>query len=221
MVMEKTDHVMLVGPGANIFAQEMGVPEVDPFELVSKEVKEEYERFKQYSTVVHDLFDFKLPSSSSHTGGQGGSLPGESVQSGHDTVGAVAIDLKGNIAAGTSTGGISLKRVGRVGDSPLVGSGAYCDNGSGGVSCTGHGEQIAKVLLAQHALTTLQSKKSDGSSSLGESVLKQSLEYMLERVGGRGGMIMLTKEGDVAKCFTTKRMAWASVNKRGELESGL
>lgn len=221
--MEKSDHVMLVGSGANLFAKEMSVPEIDPFDLVSQEAKGEYERFKKYSTVVHDLFDVKknkLPSSS-HNDNPSDSLGGESEQLGHDTVGAVAIDLTGNIAAGTSTGGISLKRVGRVGDSPLVGSGAYCDNASGGVSCTGHGESIAKVLLAQHALTLLQSKRSDDSSSLGESSLKQSLEYMLERVGGRGGMIMVTKEGDVAKCYTTKRMAWASVNKRGELESGL
>ena len=140
MVMEKTDHVMLIGRGANLFAQEMGVPAVTPEELVTPKVREEFQRFKKYSTVVGEVFNR------------------EDLQ-GHDTVGAVAIDLHGNIAAGTSTGGISLKRVGRVGDSPLIGSGAYADSSVGGVSCTGHGEAIAKVLLAQRALAVLQAKQ--------------------------------------------------------------
>ena len=85
-------------------------------------------------------------------------------QTEHDTVGAVAFDLHGNMAAGTSTGGITAKRVGRVGDSPLIEIGACCDNEIGGVSCTGHGEAIAKVTLVSRVLNTL---KSDGCRSRG------------------------------------------------------
>lgn len=75
---------------------------------------------------------------------------------GHDTVGCVAVDIYGNVAAGTSTGGITAKRVGRVGDSPIIGSGGYADNMVGGVSCTGHGESIMRVVLARDVLWRLE-----------------------------------------------------------------
>ncbi|XP_064403552.1 isoaspartyl peptidase/L-asparaginase-like isoform X2 [Halichondria panicea] len=198
MVMDDTPHVMLIGVGANLFAKEKGVPEVDPDELVTAEAKEAYQTFKQYSSVVDNVFNID-----NHLG--------------HDTVGAVAIDLCGNIAAGTSTGGISLKRVGRVGDCPLIGCGAIADSGVGGISCTGHGESIAKVLLAQRSLSTLQAKNGIDA----EGALSESLGYMLDRVGGRGGAIMVTKEGCVARHYTTKGMAWASVSKTGQLDSGI
>lgn len=240
--MERTNHVLLIGQGANLFAQEMGIPELYPLELVSPTAQGRYKQFKQSSKVVSDIFNDKRVSTDSASDSKGidgvehdtvgavamdlkGSLAAGDFKSvdgvEHDTVGAVAMDLKGSLAAGTSTGGITLKRVGRVGDSPLVGSGAYCDNESGGVSCTGHGESIAKVLLAQHALTRLQMTGDCSSSSSGERVLGESLDYMLQRVGGRGGMIMVTKDGAIAKSYSTKCMSWASINKNGELESGL
>ena len=196
MVMEKTSHVMLIGEGANQFATEMGVPRVDPSELVTAEARKAWEEFDKYQTVVSEVFR------------------------GHDTVGAVAMDVKGNIAAATSTGGISLKMVGRVGDSPLIGAGAFADNHLGGVSCTGHGESIAKVLLAYRALTQLPS--SDKCEGVGlEEALVKSLEYMSERVGGHGGMIGISRNGVIAKHFTTSRMCWASVDKDGTLNSGI
>ena len=83
------------------------------------------------------------------------------------------MDLQGNLAAATSTGGISLKRVGRVGDSSLVGCGAYCDNEVGGISCTGHGEYIARVVLAKRALFQLNA---DGGVSNPQKALEDSLE---------------------------------------------
>ena len=111
------------------------------------------------------------------------------------------MDTKGNIAAATSTGGITLKRVGRVGDSPLIGAGAFSDNNLGG---EGHGESIAKVILAYRALTQLPSSKGCGSEGVGlEEALVESLGYMLERVGGRGGMIGISRSGVIAKHFTT------------------
>ena len=208
MVMEKTDHVMLIGQGTNDFAREMGVPEVDPLELVTELARKEWEEYKKYKTVVSEVFN--SPGELDHD------KQTDQQNLSHDTVGAVAIDLRGNLAAATSTGGISLQRVGRVGDSPLVGCGAYCDNDIGGVSTTGHGESIAKVVLAQRALNLIQSQ---GLTPGG--ALEKSLEYMWNRVQGRGGMIMITKDGEIEKCFTTKRMCWASINKIGLSESGI
>ena len=132
---------------------------------------------------------------------------------GHDTVGAVARDRHGNIACATSTGGISHKMVGRVGDSPLIGSGAYCNNDTGGVSCTGHGEAIARVTLAQTVLSLSQTIPP-------KEAVEKGLQYMWDRVGGRGGLIMITKEGDIVKGFSTPRMAWASVHD-GQVDAGI
>ena len=236
MVMEKTNHIMLMGSGANKFAKEMGVPEVDPSELVSDYATQIWEDSHKYATVVKGRFnDPNQPQASPAVGSAAtGTLPIEThthptlpstlnqkkcdspSELDHDTVGAVAMDLQGHLAAATSTGGISLKRVGRVGDSPLVGCGAYCDDKAGGVSCTGHGESIAKVVLAQRALFQLSS---DGGVGTPQKALEDSLEYMWRRVGGRGGMIMITKTGEIAKSFTTMGMAWASVCHKGILES--
>jgi len=195
MVMEKSDHVMLVGKGANIFAKELKIASVDPKELVSDFSKEELARLPIYNHVIDNSF---------------------TNQAEHDTVGAVALDLHGNMAAGTSTGGITAKRVGRVGDSPLIGCGACCDNNIGGVSCTGHGEAIAKVTLASRVLNTL---KTDGCSP--EEACKKSLEYMKNKVSGYGGVILISSDGYTAKAFSTKRMAWASVDKTGILNYGI
>ena len=231
MVMEKTDHIMLSGSGANKFAREMGVPELDPSELVGKHAKQKWEEFHKYGSVVNTIYnDPNQPKDYTAAGsGAAGKLPSaghshptvpsddqkqSSPDMGHDTVGAVAIDQQGNLAAATSTGGISLKRVGRIGDSPIVGCGAYCDNEVGGVSCTGHGESIAKVVLAWRSLSQLQR-----GDSTPQKALEDSLEYMWKRVGGRGGMIMISKTGEIAKSFTTKGMGWASVNQKGILES--
>lgn len=203
MVMEKTSHVMLIGEGANQFATEMGVPRVDSSELVTAEAKKKWEEFDRYAHVVSETFNVTASGKSSE----------------HDTVGAVAMDLRGDLAAATSTGGISLKRVGRVGDSPLIGAGAYSDNSLGGVSCTGHGESIAKVVLAYRALSQLQSSGGGGNEDL-EEALRASLGYMLERVGGRGGMIGISKNGTTAKHLTTPHMPWASVDKMAQCRVG-
>ena len=193
-VKEETNHVMLVGEGANIFADEMGFPKVTIEELTSKFSKDKWGKYNKYGEVV--VGEFNKPTT--HCS---------------DTVGAVVRDLSGNIAAATSTGGITHKRVGRVGDSPLVGSGAYADNSLGGVSCTGHGESIARVNLAFRVLNLLS------SSSSAQAAADQSLEYMRKKVYGKGGLIMITNKGEIVQSFTTPRMAWASINKEGQLLS--
>lgn len=218
-IMERTEHVMLIGQGANDFAREVGVTEVEPEKLLSAEAKRKWEDYMKYNKVVSDIFNDPKTATSNQASQQ---IPlTEAELHDHDTVGAVALDLAGNLAAATSTGGISLKRVGRVGDSPLVGSGAYCDNEIGGASCTGHGESIAKVVLANRVLNLLQSSQGGNSPLSAAEAVEKSLEFMLQRTGGRGGLIMITSEGEIAKNYTTQRMAWASVNKNGVPESGI
>ena len=131
-------------------------------------------------------------------------------------MGAVARDRHGNIACATSTGGICHKRVGRVGDSPMIGCGGYSDNELGGVSCTGHGESITRVMLANRVLQLSTNPSLTAAQSVSEA-----LKYMWNKVAGRGGLIMITPTGEIAKGFTTERMAWASIDNIGVLETGM
>ena len=135
-VMDSTPHCLLVGDGAQAFAVEQGIEIVPTESLVTEEAVKQYAEYKQqYKSVVGDLFNDPK---------------------GHDTVGAVAYDAAGNIACATSTGGITGKRVGRVGDSPLVGSGGFADNMAGGCSSTGHGESIIPVQLCARAVQSME-----------------------------------------------------------------
>ncbi|KAF6731549.1 Isoaspartyl peptidase/L-asparaginase [Oryzias melastigma] len=182
-VMEKTSHIMLTGKGANLFAESVGFSTVPTDTLVSEFERKEWERHKTYVTGV--LEDFNT-------------------QWAHDTVGAVAVDSSGNVACATSTGGIRNKMVGRVGDSPVIGCGAYADNFSGAVSCTGHGESILKVTLAKLILSHVEQGESVADAS------QLALQYMGERVQGAGGAITVSPSGKWAATFTTQRMAWAA-----------
>ncbi|XP_057377341.1 isoaspartyl peptidase/L-asparaginase-like [Daphnia carinata] len=187
MVMEQTDHCLLVGEGANMFANECNVPSVDPSSLVTEACLDEWQTFEKYKSAVDSLFNNQI-----------NALP-----LGHDTVGAVAMDANGRIAAATSTGGITGKRVGRVGDSPLIGSGTYAIDEIGGVSCTGHGESIIKICLAKHIICLME------SGMKAQEAVEQSLQLMNSRVKGAGGAICISASGEPAFHFTTERMAWA------------
>ncbi|KAL3874959.1 hypothetical protein ACJMK2_037906 [Sinanodonta woodiana] len=185
-VMDKTQHVLLVGKGANQFAEEVGIQTLPMSELVTDEAIREFESFKQYGNAVHQLF-------------------GKRIGLGHDTVGAVALDISGNVACGTSTGGITAKRPGRVGDSPVVGNGGYADNEVGAVSCTGHGESIMKVCLAHSVISYMK------QGMTAQEAVESALMKMNQRVNGHGGVIVVSKNGDIGKYFTTPRMTWALV----------
>jgi beta-aspartyl-peptidase (threonine type) len=186
LVMERTPHVLLVGAGATAFAREHGIEILPVDALVTPEARAEYERMASFPTSVSSLFN-------TH----------EHAPSGHDTVGAVAIDEHGNLAAATSTGGITFKRVGRVGDSPILGSGCLADNEVGAISTTGHGESILRVQLASRAIHAMASGLTAREATAG------ALETMLLRVGGCGGAVSVDRSGQVAVAFSTPRMAWA------------
>jgi beta-aspartyl-peptidase (threonine type) len=180
-----SEHNMFVGPGAIAYAQACDVPLCDPEDLV---ISRERDRWLEYRKQGEPL------SESVFVGGEAGA--------GRGTVGAVAIDRAGNIAAGTSTGGTPFKPDGRVGDSPLPGCGYYADNTLAGVSVTGHGEAIIRVQLARSA--------ADFCAKLQAPAAAEAATRMLnDRVAGKGGLILIDHAGRVGYAYNTSQMARA------------
>jgi len=182
-IMDVGEQVMLVGIGATRFAKQHKIPTCSPDSLVTAR---ELERWKdiqasdKFSTI--DAF-------------QHGKLPS-------DTVGAVAMDKHGNLASGTSTGGTPNKHPGRVGDSPIIGSGTYADNKFGAVSCTGWGESIMRVVLAKSVVDQIEINGGDV-----EKAVRHGLYLLETRVKGYGGLIAISRDGKVSTVHNTPRMA--------------
>ncbi|XP_054427012.1 isoaspartyl peptidase/L-asparaginase [Pteronotus mesoamericanus] len=191
LVMEKTPHCFLTGQGAAEFAAAMGMPTVPGEQLVTERNVKRLEKEKQEK-------DAQKPDQQKNLG----------------TVGAVALDSKGNVAYATSTGGIVNKMVGRVGDTPCIGSGGYADNDIGAISTTGHGESILKVNLARLTLFHIEQGKTL------EEAADMSLGYMKSKLKGLGGVILVNKAGDWAVKWTSASMPWAAA-KDGKLHSGI
>lgn len=180
-VLHDSPHVFLVGAGAERFAQEVGIPLCDPTDLV---VERERRLWDERRT----------------TQGEGAAAFGRGAA---DTVGAVALDAAGGLAAGNSTGGTMFKYPGRVGDTPLVGCGLYADNQLGAAVCTGWGEQIMKTVLAKTAV--------DQIALLGDArtAANVAIAYFQNRVGGLGGVIALSPAGQVGLAHSTPCLAHA------------
>lgn len=196
LVMEKTPHVLLAGAGAYKFAVEQGAPRVPPGTLVSPQAQKDFEEFKKTKVLRTEIGD-------QNPGGDVG------------TVGAVAIDKYGNLAAATSTGGISGKMVGRSSDTSLIGCGTYADNNVGAVSTTGHGETIAKWCLA-HAII----KNMEYTNNSANEATNETLEKMTKRLKNTAGAITLSKNGDIGIGFTSRRMSWGYI-KGNQLHYGI
>jgi beta-aspartyl-peptidase (threonine type) len=187
-VMEDGRHVLLVGEGALAFARAAGLPECDPAALVTgRQRRRHLERAARSGAV-------------GRTTGGGGTI-GEG-----GTVGAVALDRSGTMAAATSTGGTAGKLPGRVGDSGLIGCGTYADSTLGGVSCTGSGEAIIRVVLARRALEFL---KEAGDPDYAARV---AIDLLVEEGGGEGGLILIDWRGRLGYAHSTPLMpvAWMS-----------
>jgi L-asparaginase / beta-aspartyl-peptidase len=185
LVLERSHHVYLVGAGAEAFAHQHGMPLIDNSELV---IDRERERLK---------------AAQANPGTPGSTFAGD-----HDTVGAVALDAAGDLAAATSTGGTLNKTPGRVGDSSLIGCGGYADNRSAAASLTGWGEPIMKLVLAKWAV--------DRTTQLGpEQAAQDAIAYLHARLQGHGGIILLTSDGRYGIAHNTPRMAWAACNGKG------
>jgi L-asparaginase / beta-aspartyl-peptidase len=184
LVLDKSPHVYFVGTGAERFARQHGMALCDNTELV---IPREQERlYKAQAAERAGLPDETFS----------GSLDS------HDTVGAVALDIHGNIAAGTSTGGTLNKAPGRVGDSSLIGCGCYADNRTAAVSLTGWGEPIMKLVLGKWAVDRVAA----GASP--EQAAEEAIAYLFGRLGGHGGIILLGPDGRVGIAYNTPRMAW-------------
>jgi beta-aspartyl-peptidase (threonine type) len=178
-VMEDSTHILLVGEGANKFAQSHG------FERFSGlAVKRELARWKRLRSQYVRTMRFS---------------------EGNETVGAAAIDCDGNVAAGTSTGGVPFKLPGRVGDSCLIGCGLYADNSVGAVSATGHGESIIKTALSKVVCEFL----AKGLSA--QEAAEESIKVLKTKVDGRAGVIVLNKKGEIGIFYNTPKMARAYI----------
>ncbi len=183
-VMEKSEHVFLSGRGAELFATKQGLEVVDPAYFWTRE------RWLQLQEAIHE----------EETRPKGpGTPPPASRRMG--TVGAVALDRQGNLAAGTSTGGMTNKRYNRVGDSPVIGAGTYADNGACAVSCTGHGEVFIRHAVA-HDVAARMKYKGQGV----EEASRDALGQLPKEEGGTGGLIALDAKGQFAMPYNTAGM---------------
>ena len=246
LVLEKSQHVYFVGPGAEQFAAAHGMALIDNSELVLDRERErlrhaqareaagfEDETFSGPESIPsHILHDDKDPETAvvlpddqgpgnreqgSEKRGEGGDSaePNEDpTRWSHDTVGAVALDGRGNLAAATSTGGTLNKTPGRVGDSSLIGCGCYADNLAAAVSLTGWGEPIMKLVLGKWATDRV------AAGTVPEIAAREAISYLFNRLGGHGGIIHLGPDGRFGLAHNTPAMAWGLATPGG-LQTGL
>jgi beta-aspartyl-peptidase (threonine type) len=209
-VLENCPHMMLVAEGAERFAQEQGIKLCANEELVTDSEREAWAKCKMDKHA-----------SAFHRGHEQG------------TVGAVAIDRNGQLFAATSTGGTCCKLPGRVGDSPLIGCGCYADREAGGVSCTGYGEAIMKIVMAKTATdflrhsvvgnkttAVLSSQPTAPPQSKTESAMaaaRASVDILVHRTQATGGLILLDRDGNPGWAFNTPRMAYGYVQSDGSI----
>lgn len=189
-VMDDSPFVLLAGTGAEAFADEAGVDRVEPgwFTTGERLAQLREARERESLSMDHDL-------------------PGETK---FGTIGVVALDRSGNLAAATSTGGLTNKRYGRVGDSPLIGSGTYADNKTCAVSCTGYGEEFIRAVTAHDVAARIR--------YLGESLETAARRVMMEslpRINGSGGLVAVDRRGNVSLPFNTDGMYRAWKTSRG------
>jgi beta-aspartyl-peptidase (threonine type) len=206
LVLDKSPHIYFVGKGAEEFAQAHGMALIDNAELVLDRERERLAEAQAKERAGLPDLTFAGDDKSPETAA---GLESHDNLDSHDTVGAVALDAEGRIAAGTSTGGTLNKAPGRVGDSSLIGCGCYADNASAAVSLTGWGEPIMKLVLGKWAADRVQQKQSP------EQVAPEAIAYLYKRLGGHGGIILLGPDGRYGIAHNTPRMAWGVCTSEG------
>lgn len=193
-VMEKSKHVMLVGAGADAFSKEQGLEQVDPsFFFTEKRWRELEDELKKEGLPI-PLRPAGVPRS-------GDVVPPPQNAHRYGTVGVVTRDAAGHLAAGTSTGGTTAKRWGRVGDSPIIGAGTYASDRSCAVSATGTGEYFIRLTVAREICALVQYEHMPLQAAADEVI-----QHRLTALGGDGGVIAITPDGQIAWSFNTKIM---------------
>ncbi|HYG67841.1 MAG TPA: isoaspartyl peptidase/L-asparaginase, partial [Anaeromyxobacteraceae bacterium] len=185
-VMDRSPHVLIAGEGASAFAREVGVPAYENALLVTPRQRARWEAARAGAEA-------------SRTG----------------TVGAAARDAHGHLAAATSTGGMSMKRAGRIGDTPLIGCGTYADDRRAAVSCTGWGERIVRVTLARHAADLVAAGRSAPEAA------REAIACLRERTGGEGGLVLVGPSGEVGFAHDTPAMSRAWTEPDGTIRASL
>ncbi|MEO6587800.1 MAG: isoaspartyl peptidase/L-asparaginase [Pyrinomonadaceae bacterium] len=201
-VMEKSPHVMMIGDGAETFAKEINIELVDEkyfwtqerWDSLQKIIKEEKEKAEAKKTALTTFTNFR-----------------EEPYNKFGTVGAVALDKNGNLAAGTSTGGMTYKKYGRVGDVPIIGAGTYANNETCAISATGWGEFFIRLGVARD-ISALMEYRALPIQQAADLVIKQKLQ----KAGGDGGVIAIDKFGNMAISFNSEGMYRAYINGEGK-----
>jgi beta-aspartyl-peptidase (threonine type) len=201
-VMEKSEHVMMAGRGAEQFAKEAGLEIVDPSYFRTQE---------RWDGLQKALKADSMKSKLDHSYYPAGKLGIENIDNKFGTVGAVALDKTGNLAAGTSTGGMTNKKYGRIGDAPVIGAGTYANNNTVAVSCTGWGEFFIRSVVA-YDLSALMAYKGLTVQEAGKAVIEK-----VGTLGGNGGLIALDKNGHAALPFNTEGMYRGMVTADGKI----
>lgn len=209
-VMEHSPHVFLGGEGAEAFARSRGLEAVEPSFFFTE---------RRWAALVRELERQGLPVPSRPAGAP--AQPDARAALAHDegkrgTVGVVALDADGNVAAGTSTGGVTAKRWGRVGDSPIIGAGTYASNTAGAVSCTGAGEYFIRLSVARSVCALVELK----GLSL-QAAADQVIQRDLTALGGEGGVIAVAPDGQMAWSYNTSGMYRAAIADDRPLSVGI
>jgi len=184
-VMIESEHVLLIGEGALRFAEQKKVRTVGDDYFISSDRIAQLEAARNQNRMLLDYDE----------------STGENGDPKYGTIGAIALDMQGNLAAATSTGGIVNKRQGRVGDSPIVGAGVYADNETCAVSATGYGEDFMRTVISKTISDFILMKNMDA-----EQATIAGIEYLTRKVKGRGGVIVIDKNGNCASGLTTSKM---------------
>lgn len=195
-VMEKSAHVMLAGTGAEAFCKEQGLTLAPPEYFRTEHRYQQLERIRSSERVELDHGSDETPSE-----GDSAEASERPTEDKFGTVGAVAVDKQGHLAAGTSTGGMTNKRWGRIGDSPIIGAGTYADDDTCAVSATGHGEFFIREAAAHSVAARMRFAKQSLQEAAKAVVFEQ-----LDPIGGTGGVITIDADGNVAMPFNTPGM---------------
>ncbi len=206
-VMEHSEHVMLIGEGADRFLEEQQLPQVTN-DWFNTQLRRRQWHDNRLNTGAPSL----EPGHNDHRGGQ------DDPPEGHKfgTVGAVALDRDGHVAAATSTGGITNKRYSRVGDTPLIGAGTWADDRSAAISATGHGEYFIRAAVAHDIAARMRYAGHDLETACHDVVFQE-----LQALGGQGGVIAVSPDGSTQLVFNTPGMYRAWRDKQGRLHTAI